>query len=224
MTGVPERPQRLVRFRVRLRRSAAAAALAFAFALPAPPASPAAGDEPALVIDRLHRVLLEVMKNAETLGYAGRYQKVLPAVTASYDTAFMARKSVGRHWDELSDDQKRKWLDLFLRLTASTYAGRFTGWSGQSFETLGTEDAAAETRIVRTVLRNPEDEDVELNYRMRRTENGWRIIDVYLDGTVSELALRRSEYSSVLKKDGFDSLVSSVDRKISDYESGKSSS
>ena len=47
----------------------------------------------------------------------------------------------------------------------------------------------------------------------------WRVVDVYLDGTVSELALRRSEYSSALKREGFDELVGSVETKIADLKS-----
>jgi phospholipid transport system substrate-binding protein len=210
-----------------LRTVAVLVALTVAGATAAPTpgrAEAGAAQSPAAVVDHLHDALLRIMKNAEKLGYTGRYDAIYPVVAETYDTGFMARKAVGRHWRSLTDDQKRQWLDLFRRLTASTYAGRFTGWSGQSFETLQSEPAAANTVIVHTVLRNPEDEDVELNYRLRDTPEGWRIIDVYLDGTVSELALRRSEYSAVLKKDGFDELVASVGRKIADYESGKSSS
>lgn len=186
-------------------------------------ATPSAAQEgdPVAVVDALHETLLDMMKNADALGYAGRYERIYPVMLETYDTGFMGRKTVGRHWKKLDDDQKRKWLDTFRRLTAATYAGRFNGWSGQSFETHGSEPAASDTMIVRTVLRNPEDEDVELNYRMRSTKDGWRIIDIYLEGTVSELALRRSEYSSVLKNDGFEALIDSVNAKIADYESGK---
>lgn len=209
----------------RLRSLAALAALLLAAASPARAQEDGTAAATA-VVDRLHRNLIDIMKNAEALGYAGRYDQILPVVVNTYDTAFMARTAVGRQgWKQLSDEQKRTWLELFRRLTASTYAGRFTGWSGQSFETLRAEPAAGDTVLVRTVLRDAKDgEDVQLNYRLRETDRGWRIIDVYLDGTVSELALRRSEYSSVLRNQGFESLVSSVGEKIQDYASGKSSS
>ena len=60
----------------------------------------------------------------------------------------------------------------------------------------------------------PNEAPIAINYRMRPDGDGWRIIDVYLNGTVSELALRRSEYAAVLQRDGFDRLVASIDEKI----------
>jgi phospholipid transport system substrate-binding protein len=101
-------------------------------------------------------------------------------------------------------------------VTSANYAGRFTGYSGQQFKTLGVEPSSHETMIVRTELENPDGDDVTLNYRLRETPEGWRIIDVYLNGTVSELALRRSEYSSLIKRDGFESLVDTVDQRVAD--------
>ena len=75
--------------------------------------------------------------------------------------------------------------------------------------------------MVKTKVTAPGDEDVELSYRLRETPAGPRIIDVYLKGTVSELALRRSEYTSVLEREGFPALIATVDRKIADLAAGK---
>ena len=164
-----------------------------------------------------------MMKEADGLGYAGRYERIEPAVSKLFDIGFMAKLSLGRQWNALSDDERRAWVQLFRRHMASTYAGRFTGWSGQTFETESIEDAASSTKKVHTVLRDPEGDDVELDYRLRKTKAGWRVIDIYLDGDVSELALRRSEYSSVLKNEGFESLQGSVEAKIRDWETGEAS-
>ena len=68
----------------------------------------------------------------------------------------------------------------------------------------------------------PTDEDVELNYRMHLTPEGWKIIDVYLDGTVSELALRRSEFSGIVKRENFAALITALDAKVAKLASGKS--
>jgi len=94
------------------------------------------------------------------------------------------------------------------------WAGRLDGYSGQHFETLGEEPARSETLVVRTQLIDPTDKNVELSYRLRETPDGWQIIDVYMDGTVSELALRRSEFSSVAKREGFDALIQTLEAKI----------
>jgi phospholipid transport system substrate-binding protein len=103
----------------------------------------------------------------------------------------------------------------------ANYAGRFNRYSGQTFETLGNEPAAHGTAIVRTRLRNPTGEDVDLTYRLHPAAAGWRIVDIYLKGTVSELALRRSEYAAVLQRDGFDSLLRIVEERITELSVGK---
>jgi phospholipid transport system substrate-binding protein len=98
----------------------------------------------------------------------------------------------------------------------ANYAGRFTGYAGEQFVTLGEEEARSNTRMVLTKIVLPDDDDVHLNYRLMKRDGAWKVIDVYLNGTVSELALRRSEYSSALKREGFEKLVASVKTKISD--------
>jgi phospholipid transport system substrate-binding protein len=79
-----------------------------------------------------------------------------------------------------------------------------------------------DTRIVRSKLIDPTDENVELNYRMHLTPAGWQIIDVYLDGTVSELALRRSEFAGIVKRENFGALITALNEKIAKLASGKS--
>ena len=68
---------------------------------------------------------------------------------------------------------------------------------------------------------HPGGEDVELSYRLHDTNAGWRIVDVYLKGTVSELALRRAEYASVIDRSGFDELVATLRKRIGDLEAGR---
>ena len=110
---------------------------------------PAAAQEPAAgpveTIEALHGVLLDVMKNADTLGYPGRVERVGPAVEQSYDMRFMARKSVGRHWKKLSEAEQQGFVDTFSDLTVATYANRFNGWTGESFETVGQEPGVHDT-------------------------------------------------------------------------------
>lgn len=165
-------------------------------------------------IDQLYAVLLECLKNADALGLEGRRSKIAPAVAGGYDLPFMAEKIIGRHWRDLSDENRTRWTEAFGRLTVATYAERMTGYTGQSFDVLKIEPSQRGTAIVYTQVVTPKEPPIAINYRMRENGDGWRIIDVYLNGTVSELALRRSEYAAVLQRDGFDKLVASIDEKI----------
>jgi phospholipid transport system substrate-binding protein len=194
------------------------AAICAAHAVPAAESDPG----PRQSIDALHAALLEVMKNAVELGYDGRAEKLAPVIPRHFDVPFMAEKSVSRYWKRATEQERQRYLEAFLRFMVANYAGQFDGWTGQSFETLGEEPARMDTRIVRTRLIDPTDENVELNYRMHRTDEGWKIIDVYLDGTVSELALRRSEFSGIVKRENFDALITALDAKVAKLASGKS--
>jgi phospholipid transport system substrate-binding protein len=174
------------------------------------------------VVDVLHENLIDVMKNADRLGYEGRFEQLEPVVSALFDIPFMAEKSVGRYWKSLNEQEQARLLSTFGRFTVANYAGRFTGFSGQSFETLKEEPSKQGTVLVYSRLDTGNGEIVQLNYRLRPdNDNGWRIIDVLLNGTVSELALRRSEYSSLIQREGFAALMTALRERIDDLASGK---
>jgi phospholipid transport system substrate-binding protein len=195
----------------------AAAAEEPAAAAPAPDTAPVRAP-----VERLYAALLDVMQRAEALGFEGRYGVIEPVVAASYDLPFMAELILGRQWRALTPEQQKLWLDTFARLTVSTYADRFDGYAGERFEVGAVEAAAQGTSLVRTRIVPAEREPVALDYRMRETPGGWRIIDVFLNGTVSELALRRSEYAALMRRDGFDALLAAVKQKIAAAEAGTS--
>ncbi|MDH3521780.1 MAG: ABC transporter substrate-binding protein [Myxococcales bacterium] len=176
------------------------------------------------VIDALHASLLDVMKQATELGYEGRARTLTPVIIESFDIPFMARTSIGRHWEQASEEERKRFVETFTRFMVANYAGQFDGYSGQHFETLGEEPAIKETLVVKSRLVNPGDEDVQLNYRMRQVGDKWKILDVYLDGTVSELALRRSEFSSIVRRENFDALIEAIDAKIAKLASGSDAS
>jgi len=166
-------------------------------------------------VERLHATMLSVMKDSEALGYAGRYKRLEPVVRSQFDLPFMAAKSVGRYWKTASQAERDQLVKTFSRFSVANYAGRFDGWSGQTFETLGVDASARGTMLVRTKLLNPSGDDIQLYYRLRNgTDGRWKIIDVYLNGTVSELALRRSEYSSLIKREGFEALLIALNKRI----------
>jgi phospholipid transport system substrate-binding protein len=178
-------------------------------------------EEAAGVVDGFHDKIIDVCREAEQLGYAGRLERLSPAVDAAFDLRYMAQKVVGRHWKEFTPEERQRWLQTFGGFMKANYAGRFDGYSGQAFENLGEEPAAHDTVTVRTRLNIPDAEHVDLTYRLRPTDVGWLIIDIYLKGTVSELALRRSEYSSVLKREGFEPLVELLNRKVTELAEGR---
>jgi phospholipid transport system substrate-binding protein len=178
-------------------------------------AAPAAAAEEAVgLIEQFCNVLHETLRDADALGYEGRLKKLTPEIEKTFDLDFMARTAIGQQWKDLSEDERRRWVDAFSRMTIANYAGRFNHYTGQSFEVLGSEVGSNDTLFVRTRVIVPNEENVDVSYRMRDAGEQWKVIDVYLKGTVSELALRRSEFSAVLKREGIDGLLRSIDEKI----------
>jgi phospholipid transport system substrate-binding protein len=172
-------------------------------------------------ISRLNAALLETLQQAETLGFTGRVDKLSPEVASAFDLPFMAEKSIGKHWKTLSDADKARWLALFREYTIATYAGNFDHFSGQRFEISGEEPNQNDTTVVHTTLVDPGGEDTELDYRLHDTAAGPKVIDIYLKGTVSQLALQRSDFTSVLERGGLDALVTTIRGKIDDLAAGR---
>jgi phospholipid transport system substrate-binding protein len=156
------------------------------------------------------------MKQGKQLGYQGRLAKLQPAIASRYDFTFMAEKSVGLAWKDFDDAQRAKLVDAMERLAGASYAARMKEFAGERFETTGVEPAAQSTVMVRSRIVESSGKATTLDYRLRATPAGPRIVDVFYDGTVSELALRRSEYSSLLKKGGFPTLIEAVEKKIAE--------
>jgi len=197
---------------------------------PAPPQPAAAPNAPdaqrtgdaTLVVEALHENLIRVMKEAQALGYEGRFAQLDPVIHELFDIPFMAEKSIGRHWKTVDDESRARLRATFGRFTVANYAGRFTDYSGQRFETLREEASKHGTVLVYSRLVSPDREPVELNYRLRPAAgSGWKIIDVLLNGTVSELALRRSEYSALIQREGFQALLVKLDERINDLAGPK---
>ena len=95
-------------------------------------------------------------------------------------------------------------------LTIATYASRFDGYSGERFEVEPVSEARTTGRIVRTKLLQSNGEAITLNYLLRDSGGNWKVVDIYLTGTISELATRRSEFAALLKSGGPSTLIESL--------------
>lgn len=166
-------------------------------------------------------VLLSVMQNGSALGEKGRYETLKPAVSQTFDLPYMTRAVVGPVWASTSESQHRQVTDAFGRYVAATYADRFDSYRGQKLEVTGEQPRApgviVDSRIVRA-----DGTPVVIKYLMRQNGDGWRVADVYLQGTISEVATRRSEFSSILRSQGVDGLTASLDSKAEMLVSGAS--
>ena len=199
----------------------------FALAAPAQqavpvPAEPQPGPHgPAsAVIDEFDGTLLGVMKQADALGYEGRAKELTPAIDLAFNIPLMTRIIVGAPWIDWTEDQRGQIIDAFRKFIIATYARRFDGYSGEDFVNDGEKPASGGGTLVITRLTRPKDPAVTLTYLMRDGDKGPQIVDVFLTGTISELATRRSEFSAVLQQGGYQALLTALEKKTAAQAAG----
>lgn len=197
----------------RFSRRALVSAFASLYILTTPLAPVHAAQEPEGLVTDFHGVLLDVMQNAASLGFQGRYARLEPAIVDGFHLPLMAQVAAGSYWRKASADQRERLIKAFTKVSVGTYASRFSGYSGQSFVTRGARPGPQKTRLVEAALRNPAGEDAALTYVTKEIRGRWRIIDVLLDTGISELAVRRSEYRRILKAGGADGLIDRLTEK-----------
>jgi phospholipid transport system substrate-binding protein len=169
---------------------------------------------PTATIQRFHDSLLAVMKEAKQLSFDQRYQRLAPAVTQTFNLPLMSRLSVGPDWAKLSPAQQRALTDVFSRYTISVYANRFDGFNGERFTVDPDPTQSPNGTLIQSALVKSDGDKIALNYLMRQGEGGaWQAIDVYLSGTISELATRRSEFIGVIQQSGADGLVKLLEQR-----------
>ena len=173
-------------------------------------ATPASGGD---TVKGLYEVLLTTMKNGRILGQSGRFTQLDPVIRRSFDIASMTRLSVGPTWASLSDAQRREMTESFARYISATYADRFDSYAGQNLEVTGEQPAPSGVMVKSRIIK-ANGEPVKVDYMMRRNGDSWLISDIYLDGAISELATRRSEFATILRNDGIDGLIMALNRKV----------
>ena len=160
----------------------------------------------------LYDALLANMRSGAALGARGRYARIEPVVRSAFDMQFMTRLAVGPEWERLAEAQRRQVSGAFERYIAAVYAERFDSYSGETLQVTG-EHASVGGTIITTEIIKASGEPVRLNYLVRQNGGTWQIADVYLNGTISELATRRSEFSSILRTQGVDGLIAMLNTK-----------
>ena len=172
-------------------------------------AAPASGGD---TVQSLYDALLSTMKNGRTLGQSGRFTQLEPVIRRTFDIPSMARLSVGSSWASLTEAQRQQVTESLVRYISAIYADRFDSYAGQKLQVTGEQPAAAGV-MVRSRIVKTNGELVNVDYLMHRNGNSWLISDIYLDGAISEVAIRHSEFAAILKSQGIDGLIAALNRK-----------
>jgi phospholipid transport system substrate-binding protein len=193
--------------------------LTFILLLMIPMATPmaSAGDHEATqVVEKLHSTLLAVMKDGAKIGYQGRYEQLAPVIKSSFDMPFVSRTVLGKYWESLNDEQRSRFVEAFTELSIATYAANFDRYSGERFKTISEKEVSGGRILVQSELIKSNGGQVHLDYLLHRTAGQCLIVNIIAEG-VSDLALKRADYSAFLKSKGFEALLKKLNEKINQY-------
>jgi phospholipid transport system substrate-binding protein len=175
-------------------------------------ASGLAASAPQETIESFYSALLGAMKGGAALGIRGRYDRIAPAIQQNFDLSYMTQMAIGPAWKTLSEAQKKQVSEAFARYIVATYADNFASYSGEKFEVTGQQNTPYGT-IVESRIVKSDGEPVSMNYLMRQHAGEWQVGDIYLTGAISQLATLRSQFTSVLQRQGVSGLITLLNSK-----------
>lgn len=171
-------------------------------------------DTPLEVVARLEHAIVDAMQNAPA--FDERFERMAAIMDESFDFPRIARLALGRHWRDLDDAQRMRFRDRFRELSIATFTGRFADYRGERFEPHESVALPRGGTAVTSLLTRYDGTAIEFEYHMQRSESRWRIVNILVDG-VSDLALKRAEYNSVMQERGFGALLEELERQTAAF-------
>ena len=187
---------------------------------PSARAADAAADPAARQVEAFYSTLVDTMKQGAQSGIQGRVRQLTPTIRDTFDLPGMTQLSVGPSWQNLSEMDRKSITDAFERMTVTNYAKNFSSFSGEKFTVDPMVKMRNEDKIVSSNLTTASKSVVPFNYRLHMVDGKWKIVDIYLNGYVSQLALRRSDFASTVASSGAAGLVKKINDMIDKQMAG----
>lgn len=189
----------------------------FALSLLLPLAAQA--DAPASV-NVLDDGLIAAMKSGKSADFKARYDALAPVIDKSFDLSTIVHNAVGLKWAELPADQQKKLLDAFRSFTIATYVANFNNYDGTHFALLPEQRNVGADVVIETQVVPPNGDPTRLDYLMRQGSDGWHVVDVLLEGTISQVAVWRSDFRSLLAPGDASKLIANLQDKTAQLAGG----
>jgi len=180
----------------------------------------AADPDAAAPIAALNRGLLAGMRAGKAAPFTQRFATLAPLVEGAFDIPGILQASVGPRWAALPPAQQSQLLDVFRRFTVASYVANFDSYGGEKLELLPESRNVGADQVVASQIVPANGTPTRVDYVMRRTPAGWRAVDVLLNGSISRVAVQRSDFRSLLGSGDATPLIQSLQRKIADLSGG----
>jgi phospholipid transport system substrate-binding protein len=181
-------------------------AVALGLGVPAAIHAAPAADPAAQTIEGFDNALIQTMKKGKAAGAQGRFNTIHPAIETAFDLPAMARFAVGPGWAMIAPADQQALLTAYGRFVSASYAGNFDSYSGQSFKVLPNVQTRGVDKLVKAEMTDGNSK-VAFMYRMRQSGGAWKVIDIYYNGTISQLTTQRSDFSATMASGGAKALV-----------------
>lgn len=171
----------------------------------------------AMVKETANQLLSEIRADKQT--YQTQPQKlhelVDRVVLPHFDFQYMSQLVLGRYWRQASPDQRKQFMAAFKGLLERTYGNSLLENADANLEWMPAREQSGDEVLVRSRasggnLSSP----VPINYRVHKTDDGWKIYDVTVEG-ISLVTNYRSTYASIIRSQGLDSLIQKLEQKSS---------
>jgi phospholipid transport system substrate-binding protein len=196
--------------------SAATVVIAAAAALPA--AAQATESDASAPIQQLNAALLSAMR-AGNITFVQRSAMLMPAVDRAFDLNAVLQSSIGLRWMNLSDDERSALATIFRRYSVSNCEMNFDNYSGQSFRILPRRLPNGDVIVCTQFLRADGSANA-IDYIMRDTVAGWKAVDVLANGSISRVAVQRSDFRALLESGGVTALQAGLLPKVASLSGG----
>jgi phospholipid transport system substrate-binding protein len=166
-------------------------------------------------VQRLDAALLAAMSAAQGTPFEQRYTALAPVVEQTFDLDAVLAGSVGLRWSGLPNDQKAQLLFAFRRYSVASYTASFDHFNGQTFQVLPAVRPVGNGEvIVQSKFISGDGSVTPFNYVMRNGPSGLRAVDVLAGGSISRVAVQRSDFRSLLESGGVPQLVAALQTKV----------
>ena len=168
-------------------------------------------------INQLHEALINIMVISDSTNFQERNKYLEPIIEKNFDIDLISKVVLSRYWKSIDEETQIKFVDLFKRLTISTYVSRFHSYDNQIFKNISMDQLKENRFLVKTEFKKSTEKPISFNYIVQKNNEKWRIISVIANG-INDLSLKRAEYAAIIKKDGFKALISKLEQKIDDSQ------
>lgn len=181
----------------------------------------AAGADTPLATVQMHvDSVLDVLRDPSLKGESmkKRRQDRIRAISEKmFDFAELSRRTLAQSWNRFNDQQKKEFIELYKSVLESAYIDKIMAYTDEKVVFQKESALSDKTSEVRTVILTRK-ADIPINYRVIRTDSGWRVYDVVVEG-VSLVNNYRSQFREILINKTPDDLLETLRKKTGKTQS-----